>query len=67
MSRGKTVKSSQTGFNVELPATQVATIEVLSSFGDTEAGEGSIAKVTDGDIAGMDITSLFIAEPKEQP
>jgi curli biogenesis system outer membrane secretion channel CsgG len=65
MSRGKTVKSDQTGFNIELPATPVAKIEILSTFGDNEANEGSIAKVIDGDIAGLDISTLFIAETED--
>ena len=65
MSRGKTVKSDQTGFNIELPAKQVAKIEVLSTFGDNEANEGSIAKVVDGDIASLDISTLFIAETED--
>jgi hypothetical protein len=65
MSRGKTVKSDQTGFNIELPATPAAKIEILSTFGDNEANEGSIAKVIDGDIAGLDISTLFIAETED--
>jgi curli biogenesis system outer membrane secretion channel CsgG len=65
MSRGKTVKSTQTGFNIELPAEEVARIEIVSTFGDTEAAEGSIAKVVDGDISGLDIGTLFIAESEE--
>lgn len=65
MSRGKTVKSAQTGFDIELPAAQVATIEIVSSFGDTEASEGSIARITGGDIAGIDISTLFITETGE--
>lgn len=65
MSRGKTVKSSQTGFDIELPAKQVAAVEIVSTFGDAEANEGSIAKVVDGDIANLDITTLFIREMEE--
>jgi hypothetical protein len=65
MSRGKTVKSPQTGFDIELPAKQVALLEVVSSFGDTEANEGSMAKVVEGDITGLDISTLFITETGE--
>ena len=65
MSRGKTVKSDQTGFNIELPAKQVAKVEVLSTFGDNEANEGSITKVIDGDITDLDISTLIITETEE--
>src|SRR5512140_3484465 len=36
MRAGATVKSKQTGFDVSLPATQVATLKVTSLFGDSE-------------------------------
>ncbi|MEN8254186.1 MAG: CsgG/HfaB family protein [Verrucomicrobiota bacterium] len=66
MGRGKTVKSAQTGFNIELPAKRIAEIEVVSTFGDNEANEGSIAKVVDGDISSLDTNTLFIAEKGEK-
>ncbi len=65
MSRGKTVKSEQTGFNIELPAKPVGRIKILSPFGDNEAQEGSIAEVIEGDLSGLDITTLFITETKD--
>ena len=65
MIRGKTVKSDQTGFDIELPAKPAATIEIVSTFGDNEANEGSIAKVVEGDITGLDITTLFITETED--
>lgn len=65
MRRGETVRSPQTGFDIELPATQAATIEVVSTFGDSEANEGSIAKVVEGDIADLDIGTLFVSETEE--
>ncbi len=65
MSRGDEVKSQQSGFGIELPATEVGKIEVVSTFGTSESNEGSIAKIVEGDFAGMDLKSLFVAEPKE--
>ena len=65
MSRGKTVKSNQTGFDIELPAKQIGTLEVVSTFGDNETSEGSIAKLTEGDLSGLDLNTLFISEIKE--
>ncbi len=65
MSRGDEVKSKQSGFGIELPATEVGKIEVVSTFGTSESNEGSIAKVLEGDFAGTSLNRLFVAEPKE--
>jgi curli biogenesis system outer membrane secretion channel CsgG len=65
MSRGDEVKSQQTGFGIELPATKVGKIEVVSTFGTSESNEGSIAKILAGDFAGTDLGKLFVAEPME--
>lgn len=45
---GVVVKSPQTGFNVQLPATHVGTIEVESFFGDSDITEGSVCRVVSG-------------------
>ncbi len=65
MDRGEQVKSKQTGFGIELPATQVGKIEVVSTFGTSESNEGSIAKILEGDFAKSDLGNLFVAETKE--
>ncbi len=65
MSRGDEVKSKQTGFGIELPATEVGKIEVVSTFGTSESNEGSIAKIVGGDFAGTALSKLFVAEPTE--
>ncbi len=65
MDRGEQVKSKQTGFGIELPASQIGKIEVVSTFGTSESNEGSLAKVIDGDFAGTDLNTLFIAERTE--
>ena len=62
MSRGEEVKSKQSGFGIELPATPVGKIEVVSTFGTSEANEGSVAKIIEGDFAESDLGTLFIAE-----
>jgi curli biogenesis system outer membrane secretion channel CsgG len=64
MARGKTIKSPQTGFDIELPAKPIATIKILSCFGTNEANEGSIAEVIEGDISGLEINTLFVTEKK---
>lgn len=46
---GKVIKSPQTGFNVQLPHTQVGKLEIVSFFGDSETNEGAICRVVSGD------------------
>lgn len=65
MSRGDEVKSQQSGFGIELPATQVGKIEVVSTFGTSESNEGSITKILEGNFAESDLSKLFVAEPTE--
>jgi len=64
MLTGQTVKSAQSGFDVTLPATQVATLRVLSTFGDSETSEGSVCQVTSGVVDRAALTALFVAERK---
>ena len=65
MKRGDNVKSKQTGFGIELPASQIGKIEVVSTFGTSESNEGSIAKILEGNFTGSDLGTLFVAEIKE--
>ena len=65
MAKGKTVKSPQTGMDIELPGTQIAALEVVSTFGENEANEGSIAKVVEGDLTNLDTSTLFVSEKKD--
>ncbi len=39
MNKGEQVKSQQTGFGIELPATEVGKITILSTFGTNESNE----------------------------
>ncbi len=59
---GKIVKSSQTGFNIRLPGKQVASIKVVSNFGDNETNEGSMVTIESGGISGYAISELRIVE-----
>ena len=60
--KGKSVKSSQTGFNVTLPGKKIATIKVVSTFGDNETNEGALVTVTSGSISKHAIDQLRIIE-----
>jgi curli biogenesis system outer membrane secretion channel CsgG len=61
---GKTVKSQQSGFDVSLPPTQVATLRVVSLFGESETNEGSVCEVTSGTVDPVRFGSLFVAAPE---
>ena len=64
---GETTRSKQSGFEVTLPARQVATVRVLSFFGDTETNEGSICEVTSGTIDPATVAKLYVTEPPKGP
>jgi curli biogenesis system outer membrane secretion channel CsgG len=60
---GKTIKSKQTGFDVTLPPTQVATLRVVSLFGDTEVNEGSVCEIASGTVDSSKAANLFVSAP----
>jgi len=64
MQAGEVVKSKQTGFDVALPPTQVATLKVLSLFGDSETSEGAVCELTSGTVAPALVPELFVTELK---
>ena len=51
---GKVIKSPQTGFNIQLPHTQVGELEITGFFGDSETNEGSICRVVEGGLPDTD-------------
>jgi len=62
MKKTEAVKSQQSGFTIDLPPIKVATIKVVSLFGDSETNEGSQAQVIDGKIDSGTIGQLFVKE-----
>lgn len=60
--KGKQVKSAQTGFTITLPGTEIAKTKVISNFGETENNEGSLVSIISGSIEGYKIESLEITE-----
>ncbi|SMF47698.1 Uncharacterized protein involved in formation of curli polymers [Alteromonadaceae bacterium Bs31] len=62
--RGKTVKSAQTGFNIQLPGKKIARVKVVSMFGSTEADEGSVVEILSGNISQYKPSQLVIQESK---
>ncbi|QJE73746.1 curli production assembly protein CsgG [Aerophototrophica crusticola] len=63
MKAGEKVRSGQSGFDIELPPTQVAELVVDSLFGDSETNEGSVARVVSGTVP-ANTAGLFVAEVK---
>jgi len=64
MASGKRVVSKQTGFEMELPATKLASIKIVSFFGDSETNEGSVCELIDGTINNNQLQSIFVTEIK---
>ncbi|TNC95863.1 MAG: hypothetical protein FD121_1284 [Gallionellaceae bacterium] len=65
MTQGETVKSGQTGFSITLPPTEIGKAKVISSFGDNESNEGSIAELVSGKASSTNGSVVFISESKE--
>ena len=59
---GKKVRSQQTGFNIELPGTNVAVVEVVSFFGDTAESEGSITKIISGNTPNEEYDTYYLTK-----
>jgi hypothetical protein len=64
MRPGDKVKSGQSGFNISLPSSEIATIKVVAQFGESDTDEGSVAELVSGSLAGQPASSLYIAERK---
>lgn len=62
MEAGQTVKSAQTGFEVTLPPRHVASLRVVSTFGESETNEGSVCELTSGAVDKAAIGKLFVTE-----
>jgi curli biogenesis system outer membrane secretion channel CsgG len=63
MAPGQKVRSKQTGMEISLPASQVATIKVVSFFGDSENDEGSVCEIITGTVD-PSAADLFVEEVK---
>ncbi|MGC3997662.1 MAG: CsgG/HfaB family protein [Anaeromyxobacter sp.] len=64
MEAGETVKSRQSGFDVTLPAKQVATLKVVALFGESETNEGAVCELTGGAVDASALAKLFVSEPQ---
>lgn len=62
MEAGNVVKSPQTGFEINLPSKQVASLQVVSLFGESETNEGAVCTVASGRVDKDAMKKLFVAE-----
>jgi curli biogenesis system outer membrane secretion channel CsgG len=62
MRGGERMKSGQSGFEIELPPSRLAEVEVESTFGNSVTNEGAITRIVSGTIPGGNATGLFVAE-----
>ena len=62
---GEKVKSAQSGFQITLPGTTVATVRVSALFGDAESNEGAVADVISGSAPAASSAGYFISELKK--
>jgi curli biogenesis system outer membrane secretion channel CsgG len=58
--RGEKIKSPQTGFYITLPGEKVATIQIDSTFGNSETNEGSVGHIISGSVANYDLAQLKV-------
>lgn len=62
MEQGTAVKSRQSGFVITLPGRKVATVKVLTFFGDSESNEGAVTEIIQGSIDPAKLSKLFVEE-----
>lgn len=59
---GERVKSAQSGFDIALPARPIGKIRIVSSFGNNEVSEGSVADLVAGSATSGSDRPIFVAE-----
>lgn len=62
MEAGNTVKSPQSGFEVTLPAKQIAVLQISSLFGESETNEGAVCQISSGKIDKTVLSKLFVTD-----
>jgi curli biogenesis system outer membrane secretion channel CsgG len=62
MQKGEVVKNPQSGFDIELPGTKAAEIEIVSVFGNSETDEGALAVFVGGAPSGVKTDDLYVSE-----
>jgi curli biogenesis system outer membrane secretion channel CsgG len=58
--KGKSIKNPQTGILIELPGSKIASVKIISNFGSSYTDEGSICKILNGNLEGVNINDLHV-------
>lgn len=64
MEQGMAVKSRQSGFMINMPSSRVATIKVVSLFGDSENNEGAVTEIVRGTVDPAKLSRLYVEEAR---
>jgi curli biogenesis system outer membrane secretion channel CsgG len=64
--KGRRIKSPQSGFEITLPGREVARVQVVSTFGTNETDEGSIVRVLSGSLEGHALSDLIVVKKDGQ-
>ncbi len=62
LQKTKTINSKQSGFAIDLPPKKVASIKIVSLFGETETNEGAIGEIVEGNVDTSLKDQLFVRE-----
>lgn len=60
--KGRTIQSQTTGANISLPGVEIARMEILDVFGNSELDQGAYGRIISGSINNMDLNNLRIEE-----
>lgn len=63
--RGETIVSGQSGLPIQLPGAYVATIEIVSFFGEGQTTEGAVARLVAGRPPAGDPSTLIVLENRQ--
>ncbi|MCX7198890.1 MAG: curli production assembly protein CsgG [Proteobacteria bacterium] len=64
--KGRRIKSPQSGFEITLPGREVARVQVVTTFGTNETDEGSIVRVLSGSLEGHALSDLVVVKKDGQ-
>lgn len=62
MTAGQKIKSTTTGGTIALPGKQVAQLEIIGTFGESELEEGAYGRIVEGSIAAQKLSELQVME-----
>jgi curli biogenesis system outer membrane secretion channel CsgG len=64
MEKGQVVKSRQSGFDINLPPKKIATVKVITFFGENANNEGSVCEIVSGTVDTVLLKNTYVEEVK---